>query len=97
MSELTIYDTSGQAWPAQLVDGTPEVESDGWPNFSFQVKRLNSMGSIYWFVNGELHRLDGPAIEYANGTKAWWVNGNMVNKSDYPEMVQEFLDSGIMV
>ena len=23
---------------------------------------------------GELHRLDGPAVEYAGGTKEWWVN-----------------------
>ena len=25
--------------------------------------------------DGKLHRKDGPAIEHANGTKAWFVNG----------------------
>ena len=23
----------------------------------------------------KLHRLDGPALEWADGTKVWWVNG----------------------
>ncbi len=27
-----------------------------------------------WYLNGKLHREDGPAIEYANGYKEWWVN-----------------------
>ncbi len=45
-------------------------------------------GSRYWFKNnkyvegqnkdpvywGELHRVNGPAIESANGTKQWWLN-----------------------
>ena len=26
-------------------------------------------------MNGKLHREDGPAIEYPNGTKAWYLNG----------------------
>ncbi len=25
--------------------------------------------------NGNLHRIDGPAVEFANGDKEWWVNG----------------------
>jgi hypothetical protein len=24
---------------------------------------------------GQLHREDGPAVEYANGTKEWWMYG----------------------
>ena len=24
---------------------------------------------------GKLHRVDGPAIEYSNGTKEWYING----------------------
>jgi hypothetical protein len=32
--------------------------------------------NIRWFNDkGELHRLDGPAIEGANGYKAWFVDG----------------------
>jgi hypothetical protein len=33
-------------------------------------------GGKVWYVNGQLHGLDGrPAIEYANGRKEWWIDG----------------------
>ena len=32
-------------------------------------------GDKSWYLNGELHREDGPAIEGANGDKYWWLNG----------------------
>jgi hypothetical protein len=32
-------------------------------------------GSQEWYVNGQLHRLDGPARVGAEGTQEWWVNG----------------------
>jgi len=33
-------------------------------------------GNKYWTKkNGLLHRLDGPAIEWANGHKEWYKNG----------------------
>jgi hypothetical protein len=28
-----------------------------------------------WYLNGNLHREDGPAIEYADGNKEWYLNG----------------------
>lgn len=27
--------------------------------------------------NGKFHRTDGPAIEYADGTKYWYLNGKL--------------------
>jgi hypothetical protein len=34
--------------------------------------------TIRWFNDkGELHRLDGPAVEGANGYKAWFVNDKL--------------------
>jgi hypothetical protein len=29
----------------------------------------------YWYLNGKLHREDGPAIEHADGRKCWYLNG----------------------
>jgi hypothetical protein len=32
-------------------------------------------GDKCWYLNGKLHRTDGPAIEWANDSKSWWMNG----------------------
>jgi hypothetical protein len=32
-------------------------------------------GNKFWVLNDTYHREDGPAIEYLNGSKEWWVNG----------------------
>tara|TARA_B110000503_G_C6875204_1_gene300348 strand:+ start:85 stop:342 length:258 start_codon:yes stop_codon:yes gene_type:complete len=32
-------------------------------------------GSTYHYLNGLLHREDGPAIEFSNGDKSWYLNG----------------------
>jgi hypothetical protein len=32
-------------------------------------------GDKQWWLNGKLHREDGPAVERANGTKVWYLNG----------------------
>ena len=37
--------------------------------------RTGPDGTKYWFLNGEYHREDGPAIEYPDGTKEWRLNG----------------------
>lgn len=39
-----------------------------------------------WFVHGELHREDGPAIIKYNGTQEWWVNG-ITHRTDGPAIV----------
>jgi hypothetical protein len=37
--------------------------------------RINSLGEKTWWLNGKLHRVDGPAIEHTDGTKFWYFNG----------------------
>ena len=32
-------------------------------------------GTEHWFFDGEFHRLDGPAITFADGTEFWYRNG----------------------
>ena len=32
-------------------------------------------GNVRWFWKGQLHREDGPAIEWSDGSKEWWRNG----------------------
>lgn len=39
------------------------------------VKKVVEEAGIYYYLNGYLHREDGPAIEYINGNKVWCING----------------------
>jgi hypothetical protein len=36
-----------------------------------------------WYLNGQYHRTDGPAIEYAWGPKYWYLNGQL-HREDGP-------------
>ena len=45
--------------------------------------RIYDNGNKYWYLNGKLHRTDGPAIEYANGDKHWYLNGKC-HRTDGP-------------
>ena len=36
---------------------------------------IDKSGTRWWRLNGLFHRLDGPAIEYKNGTNHWYING----------------------
>ena len=46
---------------------------------------VHSNGSKFWYLNGEYHRLDGPACEYSDGTKVWYMNGKL-HREDGPAM-----------
>jgi hypothetical protein len=37
--------------------------------------KVYSNGSKYWYLDGKLHREDGPAFEGSDGSKCWWLNG----------------------
>ena len=39
-------------------------------------------GDKYWYLNYKLHRVDGPAIEYSDETKEFWLNGKEVTRHD---------------
>jgi hypothetical protein len=40
---------------------------------------------IFYHKDGYLHRVDGPAVEYTNGDKEWYLNGYL-NRVDGPAM-----------
>ena len=45
---------------------------------------MDSVGNKRWYnAAGQLHRLDGPAIEYADGDKDWYQNGQ-IHRLDGP-------------
>jgi hypothetical protein len=40
-------------------------------------------GTKRWYLNGQYHRTDGPAIEFADGAKWWYLNGRR-HRTDGP-------------
>jgi hypothetical protein len=38
---------------------------------------------FFWYLNDELHREDGPALEWPNGSKGWFLHG-MLHREDGP-------------
>jgi len=44
---------------------------------------IDEDGDKHWYLNGELHREDGPAAEYVNGSKYWYLN-NQLHRLDGP-------------
>jgi hypothetical protein len=39
------------------------------------ILEIDEYGSKRWKLHGKLHRVDGPAVERANGDKRWYLNG----------------------
>jgi hypothetical protein len=37
----------------------------------------------FWYKNGQLHRIDGPAIEWKNGDKEYYLNGLEISEKNY--------------
>ena len=42
-----------------------------------------SDGNKLWYLNGELHRTDGPAVEYSSGSKHWYLNGIKYTETEF--------------
>ena len=40
-------------------------------------------GDKSWYLNGKLHREDGPAFEWSDGDKSWYLNGKL-HREDGP-------------
>ena len=45
--------------------------SDGQP------ERIQLSNRVEYRLNGNLHRTDGPAIEWETGDKEWWIDGKL--------------------
>jgi hypothetical protein len=50
--------------------------------------RVDADGDKHWYLNGERHREDGPAVEFSGGNKAWYLNGKL-HREDGPAVEYE--------
>ena len=49
-------------------------------------------GSKSWRLNGKLHREDGPAIEWADGYKFWYLDGKEVTEEEHKRMTSKVIE-----
>lgn len=63
-------------------DTLPTMYGDQTGTIEFNNPGDQGCYKSYW-VNGNLHREDGPACEFANGTKEYWINGTL-HREDGP-------------
>ena len=52
--------------------------------------KVNEYGT-FWYKDPEcqiLHRDNGPAVEYSNGDKAYWINGRRYSEKEYWKYVK---------
>jgi len=48
---------------------------------------INRFGTIFYYdEDGKFHNLNGPAIEYVDGSKAYYVDGNL-HRIDGPAVI----------
>ena len=51
------------------------------PNFTGCL--INQDNNKAWYKNGQRHREDGPAIEFADGSKRWHLNDKYYSEQDW--------------
>ena len=44
---------------------------------------ISDSGCKSWFLGGKLHREDGPAVEYSNGDKHWYINDKQLSQAEF--------------
>ena len=55
-----------------------------WENGEFYF--LYDNGTKEFYLQGKIHRLKGPAIEYSNSDKEWWIDGKR-HREDGPAVI----------
>jgi hypothetical protein len=48
---------------------------------------IDKYGRKCWYQNGRRHRTDGPAIEYPDGDKHWYIRGVWYDFNDWLNLV----------
>jgi hypothetical protein len=51
------------------------VSINNFKMYKEYIIKIHDYGTKEYFLNGKLHREDGPAVEYSSGTKCWYLDG----------------------
>jgi hypothetical protein len=50
--------------------------------------RVDEFGTRRWYLNGKIHREDGPAVEWADGSRQWWYRGEQLRVCTLEELLK---------
>jgi len=50
---------------------------------------INGNNCKAWFKNGKYHRENSPAVEYPDGSKTWWLNGEEYTEQEHQMIVRQ--------
>ena len=50
-------------------------------------------GTRKWYSDGLYHRVDGPAVEYADGSKEWWIDGVKYTEREFIALTTKVVSS----
>lgn len=53
--------------------------------------RISNSGTIWWFLNNNVHRVNGPAITSQSGIRYWLLNNN-VHRVNGPAVIDQHGD-----
>lgn len=53
------------------------------PNKFTGILEWQASKSRHYYYNSKLHRTDGPAVEYSNGTKWWYLNDKRITEEQH--------------
>lgn len=71
-----------------LYASAEEASDDSSSESASQLSDNNDQPSnTYYYKNGVLHREDGPAIEYTNGSEEWFIDGQLHREGDKPARI----------
>jgi hypothetical protein len=58
---------------------------------------INKHGDKKWYQHGQLHRDDGPAIEFVHGLKFWWLHGTFMTFDEWLDAVDMSTEDKVMM
>ena len=59
--------------------------------------RVYKNGNKSWWQDDKLHRTDGPAVEYASGTKAWYIDNFPYTEEEFNEKMNSCEGKTVMI
>ena len=74
-----------------MSDRTPIRDANNnlyWHDGIYSFVQYYATGNKYWYIDNNLHREDGPAVELGDGTKYWFLNGKYIICNSQEQFLQ---------